>query len=94
MLGRKDLQNLLTALRAAGVKRYRDGDLELELHIDAGARGAAEAHNLGTSGATPEPATEEPTSAEKDEAGLALLLRSSGSGVPARLKERLRKVAT
>jgi len=88
------LETLISTLRAGGVKRYRDGGLELELHIDAGARGAAEAHNLGTSGATPEPATEEPTPAEKDEAGLALLLRSSGSGVPARLKERLRKVAT
>lgn len=91
MLGRKDLQNLLTTLRAAGVKRYRDGDFELELHIDAGARGAAEAHNLGPSGATPEPATDL-TPEQRSEAGLSMLLRSAGP-VPARLKERIRRVA-
>jgi hypothetical protein len=77
------LEALISALRTGGVRRYRDGSVELELGALPPVRPASD-----------EKAAEEPTPAEQAEEGLSMLLRSSGGTVPARLKERLRKVAT
>ncbi len=74
---RLDLDELLLTLRAAGVKRYRNGGLEIEFHAEYQAlpdplEAAADDAEL-----TPE---------ERHERFLAMMLRSSGSAVPAKLK--------
>ena len=74
---RFDLTELLLELRAAGVKRYRNGGLEIEFHAEYQA--------------LPDPTVEaaedaELTPSERHERALAMMLRSSGSAVPARLK--------
>lgn len=79
MLDPSVLAALISTLRAGGVKRYRDGGLELELHTEVPKPPVSE-----------QPA-KEPTPAEVAESGLQMLLRSSGGPVPAVLKERLLK---
>ena len=82
------LAQLIETLRAGGVRRYKDAEVELTLDY-AGEPGSSEAHNLAPSGATLEPATEEKpqTDQERHISHMELLLQSSGVAVPARLKE-------
>jgi hypothetical protein len=77
------LEALISALRTGGVRRYRDGSVELELSALPPPQMASD-----------EKPADPPSPAETAEEGLSMLLRSSGGVVPARLKERLRKVAT
>ena len=84
MLALAELNALIQALREGGVRRYRDGSVELELHI-AGERGSLGAHNPEASGATPEPAT------EPEQSDMDVLFRSAG-GMSPRLRERIAAV--
>ncbi len=74
---RFDLTELLLELRAAGVKRYRNGGLEIEFHPD---------YSVAADPATEEAEDNELTPEQRHERALGLLLRSSGSRIPARLK--------
>lgn len=75
MLAQVDLDELLKVLRAAGVTRYRNGDLEIELAPVYAP--TAEQPGEDDADLTPE---------QRHEKNLETLLRSSGSAVPARLK--------
>ena len=75
---RLDLDELLLTLRAAGVRRYRNGGLEIEFHPDY----SVAADPVGEAAAEDNELTPE----QRHERALGLLLRSSGSAVPARLK--------
>ncbi len=74
---RFDLTELLLELRAAGVKRYRNGGLEIEFHAE---------YSLQPDPITAAADESEMTPQQRHESALAMMLRSSGSAVPARLK--------